>query len=115
MDLFSPGDRVVAINIDISAPIHPDRDCSLHPFRFLGGPLRRGQVYHVEAVQNMTNGRQGLFLTGIRIAWGDLDDIPWDSSRFRKAATIRHRATRKRRIRQPLSLPRITDHRPVPA
>ena len=101
MDRFSPGDRVVAINIDISAPIHPDRDCSLHPFRFLGGSLRRGQVYHVEEVQNMANGMQGLFLTGLSIAWGDLD-IPWYSSRFRKAATIRNHTTKSRRSRLPL-------------
>ena len=100
MDLFSPGDRVVAMNIDISAPIHPDGDCSLHPFLFPDGTLRRWQVYHVEEVYNPSNGRQGLFLTGIRIVWGDLD-IPWDSSRFRKAATIRNRATKH--AKQPLA------------
>ena len=99
MDLFSPGDRVVAMNIDTSAPIHPDGDCSLHPFLFPDGTLSRGKVYHVEEVHNPSNGRQGLFLTGIRIVWSDLD-IPWDSSRFRKAATICNLATK--RAKQPL-------------
>ena len=101
MDRFSPGDRVVAMNIDISAPIHPDGDCSVHPFLFPDGTLRRGQVYHVEEVHNPSNGRQGVYLTGLCILWGDLD-IPWDSSRFRKAATMSHQATWKRRSRQPL-------------
>ena len=103
IDRFSPGDRVVAINIDTSAPIHPAEDSSLHPHLFPNGTLRRKKIYDVEEVRNHSNGSwQGLFLSGIRIVWGD-HEIPWDSSRFRKAATIRNHATKSRRIGLPLS------------
>lgn len=83
MHPFAPGDRVVAINTDMSAPIRPDGDRSAHPFVFPDGSLRGGVVYHVETVRNHSDGSQGVFLTGIRVLWGK-HNIPWDSSRFRQ-------------------------------
>jgi len=102
METFAPGDRVVAINTDMSAPIHPDGDCSRHPFLFPDGPLDRNVVYHVEAVRLLADGHQGVFLTGMRVTWGN-QDIPWDSSRFRKVESLHDHAPKKRRRKQPIS------------
>ncbi|MFU8892679.1 MAG: hypothetical protein ACNA8L_03535 [Luteolibacter sp.] len=88
MHPFAPGDRVVAINLDISVPLYPNGDCSAHPFLFPDGPLRRNVVYRVDAVCDR-KGRQGLYLCGMRIFWGGRD-IAWDSSRFRKVEEVGH-------------------------
>lgn len=88
MQPFAPGDRVVAINTDMSGPIHPNGDRSAHPFIFPGGPLRKGVVYHVEAISDL-HGHQGLLLTGMRVIWGECN-IPWHSSRFRKVEETGH-------------------------
>jgi hypothetical protein len=78
METFAPGDRVVAINTDMSAPIHPD------------GPLDRNVVYHViRSARFLADGHQGVFLTGMRVIWGN-SIIPWDSSRFRKVRETGH-------------------------
>ncbi|RPJ32907.1 MAG: hypothetical protein EHM17_12135 [Verrucomicrobiaceae bacterium] len=100
METFAPGDRVVAINTDMSAPIHPDGDCSQHPFLFPDGPLHRDVVYHVEAIRPLADGHQGVFLTGMRVTWGN-QDTPWDSSRFRKVESLRDHAPKNRRRKQP--------------
>lgn len=50
MQPFAPGDRVVAINTDLSKPIMAPPDRTSLPFSFPDGPLRRDRVYHVEAV-----------------------------------------------------------------
>jgi hypothetical protein len=110
METFAPGDRVVAINTDMSGPIHPDGDRSRHPFLFPDGPLRKDVVYHVEAVRCLNSGgHQGLFITGLRVTWGN-QDIPWDASRFRKVDTLRDHAPKKRRRKQP-----APSKQPVPA
>jgi hypothetical protein len=50
METFLPGDRVVAINTDLSGLICGPSQPALHPFRFPDGPLRQDVVYHVAAV-----------------------------------------------------------------
>lgn len=100
MEIFAPGDRVVAINTDLSAPIAVAFDCSIHPFLFPDGPLRKNVVYHVEATRRLASGRQGVFLTGMRVQWGKYD-VPWDYSRFRKVDMYRDHASRKLRREQP--------------
>lgn len=102
METFAPGDRVVAINTDMSAPIHPDGDCSQHPFLFPDGPLDRNVVYHVISARFLTDGHQGVFLTGMRVIWGN-KIIPWDASRFRKVDTLKGHAPKKRRRKQPVA------------
>lgn len=89
MQPFAPCDRVVAINTDMSAPIRPSGDFRAHPFLFPDGPLQRGVIYHVESVLNRPDGSQGVYLTGMRVTWGDLH-ISWDSSRFRKVEEAGH-------------------------
>ena len=100
METFAPGDRVVAINTDMSAPIYPPPDSERHPFQFPDGPLRRNVVYHVEAVFRLSCGRQGALLTGIRVTWGN-QVVPWHSSRFRKVQSLRDHAPKKRRKNNP--------------
>jgi hypothetical protein len=102
METFAPGDRVVAINTDMSAPIYPNGDRSQHPFQFPDGPLRRGVIFHVASVKALSTGRQGVFLTGIRVMWGS-EEIPWASTRFRKVDTLRDHVPQKRRRKQPVA------------
>lgn len=102
METFAPGDRVVAINTDLSAPIYPDENCGRCPFGFPDGPLRSEVIYYVESVRSPADGHQGVFLTGMRVTWGDVY-IPWDSSRFRKVETLTNHAPKKRRRKQPAS------------
>ena len=106
METLSPGDRVVAINTNMSGPLHPPSDPDRHPFHFPDGPLRRDVIYHVEATRILTDGHQGVFLTGMRVMWGDLD-IPWDSSRFRKVDTLAGHAPKKRSRKQPAAAVRL--------
>jgi len=102
METFSPGDRVVAINTDLSGPICGPSQPALHPFRFPDGPLRQDVVYHVAAVRRSRDGNQGLTLTGLRILWG-AQEMPWNSSRFRKLENLADHAPKKRRRKQPSS------------
>jgi hypothetical protein len=99
MDTFAPGDRVVAINTDLSAPICrvgslPDAYC------FPDGPLKAKAVYHVEKVTPSPDGHQGLFITGLRVFAGKYH-IPWNSSRFRKVDTLKGHVPKKRRRKVP--------------
>lgn len=72
METFAPGDRVVAINTDMSRPLCGPANPMLHPFLFPNGPLRRGVIYHVASVTGpLSDGYQGVFLTGIRVFWGN--------------------------------------------
>ncbi len=102
METFAPGDRVVAINTDLSGPIcgpaNPDR----HPFLFPDGPLRKDVIYHVASVSVSKDGNQYLILTGMRVFWG-AEEIPWASSRFRKVDTLKGHTPKKRRRKQPLA------------
>ncbi len=106
METFSPGDRVVAINTDISAPLHPNGDRSRYPFQFPDGPLRRDVIYHVASVTGRPGENQGIFLTGMNIRWGP-NAIAWDSSRFRKVDVLHEHSPRHRRKKQPTAMPTV--------
>jgi hypothetical protein len=68
METFAPGDRVVAINTDISAPIY---STIMQPAYVLpDGPLRENTIYHVEGVKYTSDGHQGVFITGLRVLVG---------------------------------------------
>ncbi|QTN33612.1 hypothetical protein HZ994_15280 [Akkermansiaceae bacterium] len=99
MDTFAPGDRVVAINTDLSAPICGPPNPETHQFRFPDGPLRRDVIYHVKSVHSSRDGNQGLHITGLRVQWGSNGEIPWNSSRFRKVETLHTQAPKKRRLK----------------
>lgn len=104
METFLPGDQVVAINTDLSRPLCAPAGPSPHPYRFPDGPLRKNVVYHVESVTRpLSDGHQGLFLTGIRVLCGS-EEIPWNGSRFRKVETVGDRSRRRRRRKQPVRL-----------
>ena len=89
METFAPGDRVVAINADMSGPINGPADPTLHTFQFPDGPLCADVVYHVAAASPFKNGGQGIYLTGKQVYWGP-KVIPWHSSRFRKVQKAGH-------------------------
>ncbi len=99
METFAPGDRVVAINTDLSAPI-----CRMESlpdaYSFPDGPLNEKTVYHVEKVRSAADGHQGLFITGIRVFVGK-HHVPWDSSRFRKVDFLKGHVPKKRRRKVP--------------
>lgn len=97
---FSPGDRVVAINTNMSAPICGPANAKLYPFLFPDGPLRNDTVYHVLSVSPSGDGNQCLKLTGIRVFWGS-HEMGWNSSRFRKVDALKGHAPKKRRRKQP--------------
>jgi hypothetical protein len=83
METFSPGDRVVAINIDLSRPLRPGHGSNLRPFLFPDGQLHRNLVYHIDRTMARPDGHPGVYLCGLRVMWG-ADEVPWDASRFRK-------------------------------
>jgi hypothetical protein len=82
MKKFTAGDRVVATNTDLSAPLCGPMNSNGHQFIFPDGELQEGIVYHVASVSRSRDGHQGLKLTGLRIHWAGRE-IPWNSSRFR--------------------------------
>ena len=100
METFAPGDRVVAINTDMSGPILAAPRAMPGSFHFPDGHLRGDQVYHVASVQPLTDGSQGVFLTGVRVYLGSRK-ISWHHSRFRKVETLRTRTPKKRRRKGP--------------
>ena len=100
METFAPGDRVFAINTDHSRAICDPTGAPLGDFAFPDGLLRQRLIYHVESVQELINGHQGIFLTGMRVTLRGAE-IPWDSSRFRKVEIRRDHALHKRRRMQP--------------
>ncbi|MDX1680246.1 MAG: hypothetical protein R3242_05905, partial [Akkermansiaceae bacterium] len=79
---FVPGDRVIAVNTDMSQAMNPASGTIREDYHFPDGVLTRGVVYHVAAVVNMWSG-QGVHITGLR-AFLLEKEIPWCSSRFRK-------------------------------
>jgi hypothetical protein len=81
METFAPGDRVVAINIDVSVALRPLG--ILKEIRLPDGTLRKNTVYHVERVKLTSDGLQGLFITGLPAFYG-ASVIAWHGSRFRK-------------------------------
>jgi hypothetical protein len=103
MEIFAPGDRVVAINTDLSRPTGNPRGWPLSAFSFPDGPPRRDVVYHVAGVIPLPIPSQGLFITGLQVLLNDRP-IPWNSSRFRKVDSLKGHAPRKRRRKQPVAL-----------
>ena len=84
MTPFAPGDRVVTINTDVTAPIY---STILKPACVLpDGPPRENTVYHVEGIKYTSDGNQGVFITGLRV-FVDKYHIPWSSCRFCKWIT----------------------------
>jgi hypothetical protein len=100
METFAPGDRVVAINTDLSSPMHGPTGSPLSAFSFPDGPLRRDVIYHVASVHPQASGNLGLCITGLRVFLYN-HEIPWNSSRFRKVDTLKGHAPKKRRRKQP--------------
>jgi hypothetical protein len=98
METFAPGDRVVAINTDLSRALCGPDGPELHPFRFPDGPLRQGPVYFVTAVFSSVDGNQGLALAGLRVFW-ESRELPWNSSRFRKVLPKAARTLGRRKNR----------------
>jgi hypothetical protein len=110
METFAPGDRVVAINT-MPAPLYPDSESSQRPYLLPDGPLRQDVVYHVADTVMRPSGRQGVFLTGLRVTWG-LEEIPWASSRFRKVDTLRDCASKQRCRKQPVAAASLVTSKP---
>lgn len=104
METFAPGDRVVAINIDVSAPIY---STILKPACILpDGPPRKNTIYHVEGIKYTSDGNQGVFITGLRVFSGKRHEgkrhIPWSSCRFRKVDTLTGHTAYKRHRKEPV-------------
>jgi hypothetical protein len=102
MEKLAPNDRVVAINADLSWPVHPGSNYKPRLISFPDGPLRRDRVYHVLSVENRRDGGQAVFITGTRVFLGE-DEIPWDGSRFRKVDSLKGHVPEKHRKKQPSS------------
>lgn len=99
MDTFSPGDRVVAINTDVSFPLRP-AGLVLREIHLPDGSLRENIIYHVKAVKQTGDGLQGLFLTGLRAFYGTRE-IAFHYSRFRKVDFLSDHAANKRSRKEP--------------
>jgi hypothetical protein len=52
------------------------------------------------ALIGSSDGNQGITLTGLRILWG-AQEMPWNSSRFRKVDTLKSHTPKKRRRKVP--------------
>ncbi len=102
MQPYAPGDRVVAINTDMSGPICGPKNVELHPFIFPDGPLRNDVIYHVVSASASGDGNQRLLLTGIRVFWGT-QEMGWNSSRFRKVDALKGHLPKKRRRKRPVA------------
>jgi len=101
METFIPGDSIIALNTDISEPIHSLKS-SPDAYGFPDGPLRNDTIYFVESVTNSRDGSQGLFIMGLRAFVGKYH-VPWSSCRFRKVDYLSGHATKKRRRKKPVS------------
>jgi hypothetical protein len=113
MDQFTAGDRVVAINTNLTGPIAPPSDPDLHPFCFPDGVLREGQVYHVKSIYDANTQGQGIYLTGLRVLWGAIE-VPWAASRFRKVDFTRSQQPKKRQKKLPQTRSLSADHPKTP-
>jgi hypothetical protein len=96
MKIFSPGDRVVAIDTTMNGPrVLPNNFPSECSFHFPDGPLRPNKVYHVYTCIETGNGTQGLYLTGLRV-FLDQTEISWSCSRFRLVESSGHPKIKQR-------------------
>jgi hypothetical protein len=102
MDTFAPGDRVVAINTDLSFPLRAT-GLFLREIHLPDGPLRENIIYHVKAVKLTSDGLQGLYITGLSAFYGTRE-IAFHYSRFRKVDFLRAHAPKKRRRKVPAPL-----------
>lgn len=100
MTNFSPGDRVVAINTDMSGPIHADPSAP-DAYGFPDGPLRPDTIYHVATVLPSKKSSQSLYISGMRVIQGK-SEIPWSGCRFRKVVLARDFVKKKKTRKQPL-------------
>ena len=101
MEIFNPGDRVVAINTDISVPIYAE-DPVILPINLPDGVIQKDRIYHVNSVSFSKTNSQGLYITGLRAFHGKFE-ITWHSSRFRKVDLARDYFPGKRKKQQPLA------------
>jgi hypothetical protein len=92
--MFSVGDKVVAINTDMSRALLPGGS-KIEEYRFPDGVLRNDVVYNVAAVCKIGTG-QGVFITGLRVFCLDLE-ISWYASRFRKVDSLKSQPPMKRK------------------
>ena len=99
MQTFSPGDRVVAIDLR-QGPLKTLSSTDAHPFLLPDGPLRTGTVYHIASVCRIRDGSQGIYLTGLRVLWGP-QEVPWNPGRFRKVENHRLTGSLKHHHKQP--------------
>jgi hypothetical protein len=96
MEIFSPGDRVVAIDTKMNGPrVLPNHFKSDGSFYFPDGHLLPNKVYHVHACIETGNGTQGLYLTGLRV-FLDQTEISWSCSRFRLVESSGHPKIKQR-------------------
>lgn len=86
MEVFEPGDRVVAIDTDMSRMVHP-AGRGTTDFKYPDGLLRKDVIYHVAAIKWVPAG-QGLYLKGLRSFRGDRE-VAWGAVRFRKFDSLR--------------------------
>jgi len=97
MEKFTPGDRVVAINIDLSAPFYSRimQPACISP----DGPPRENTIYHVEGIKYTSDGHQGVFITGLRVLVGN-EQCTSSSCRFRKVDLARDCVMNKKKRKQ---------------
>lgn len=99
MERFAAGDKVIAINTDMSRAMHPAENSTAAEYWFPDGVLSSDVVYHVAAVREMSHG-QGVFITGLRVYWLN-SLIPWSSCRFRKVGSLKEHVAKKKSRKQP--------------
>ena len=112
MPFFSPGDRVVAINIDVSYPINPNGPLR-YPITLPDGTLQKNTVYHVRGVEMLPGRNQGVYLTGLRAFYGK-NEITFHYSRFRKVDLARDFVKKKKASKMPAASTAKTHMLPAP-
>jgi hypothetical protein len=69
METFAAGDRVVAINTDMSGPIYDPKGHPTGAFAFPDGPLRKGAIYHVRTVQPLQSSGYRPITIGVSVSF----------------------------------------------
>lgn len=105
MEPFAPGDRVVSINIECGPlPLKSLAPHDAHPFLLPDGPLHDDVIYHVHRICYTRDGCQGVYLTGLRSTWGDIN-VPWCATRFRKVNALKGHVPQAHRQKKPVASP----------